>query len=445
MTFVAALALFTVTQALPDNYPFGPFTGPEEARAAARMERRLAKPDGIAVAVEVNCDDSGDSGSDVDELVAREFLIRHFDRALPALLERMRREDADHSSNHARLCGAGARTLIADAVCFGYAIGGSGPTLDAHPRAVAARSRVADTLVKALEAKRLPRNLLLDALLGAREYGRGGRAYSLAFDDLCSGGKDVVYRATRPLLEALGAPAKKPGPPPLPHVPETNRDKAFRLLSYGVADRFIAEAKVRAFLERPETLPLAAVTLERMGADASSAVPGLEKTLDALRFSGNFGDDEDDFALLGDSFDLFMLLGPRANAALPALARVAARWEAPECRTFGTRYYLEVARAAYARGQAQNSVAVLGPLLRCPQGGAIAGALGEEFGQASVPSLRAALHDATLAPETRFNAAAVLQDDLGQELSDADWKVVDTLPGKLERRKSALIPTDSSR
>jgi hypothetical protein len=46
------------------------------------------------------------------------------------------------------------------------------------------------------------------------------------------------------------------------------------------------------------------------------------------------------------------------------------------------------------------------------------------------------LHDVTLAPETRFGAAAVLEDVLGQELSEADWKVVDTLPGRLERRGS---------
>jgi hypothetical protein len=172
-----------------------------------------------------------------------------------------------------------------------------------------------------------------------------------------------------------------------------------------------------------------------MGVDARSEVPKLEQTLDALRFNRTSKGGTDDFALLHDSLDLFVLLGPRANAALPALGRVAARSELPECRTFGTRYYLEVARACYVRGQAQNSLAVLVPLLRCPRGEQIADALGE-FGQASVGPLRTALHDVTLAPETRFGAAAVLEDVLGQELSEADWKVVDTLPGRLERRGS---------
>jgi len=423
MFLAAALALFTVTQTLPDEYPFGPFTDPEAARVAARTEQRLAKPDGIAFAVELNCQNEwGGGGWEVDELVAREFLIRNFDRALPALLERMRREDADDASDHARLCGAGARYLIAEAVCFGYAIGGSGPALDAHPQAVAARSRVADAFVKALEGKRLPRNLLLDALLDALDSGRAGRAYSLASKDLCTGGRDVVYRATRPLLEVLGAPTKKRLPPPA-FVPETNRDKAFRLLSYGVANRWVAEAKVRPFLDQAETLPLAAVTLERMGADASSAVLRLDQMLDALEFSGNLADDAEEFDLLRDSFDLFMLLGPRANPALPALGRVAARYELPACHTFGTRNYVEVARATYVRGRAQNSVAVLEPLLRCPQGDQIADALGE-FGQAAVAPLRAALRDTTLTVETRSGAATVLLEVLGQELSEGDRKLV---------------------
>ncbi len=366
MHLAATLALFAVTQALPNHYPFAPFSDPEDAQAVARLERRLAKPDGIGVAVELNCeDDWGGGGYDIDELVAREFLIRRFERALPALLERVRRERAPNSSDHARLCGAGARSLIGQAVCFGYATGASGPSLDAHPQAVTARARVAEAFVAALESKRLPTNLLLDVLLEALDSGRAGRAYSLTFEDLCTGGKALVYRATRPLLETLGAP-KKLGQPPRPFVAEGNQEKAFRLLSYGVANRWLAEAKVRPFLEHPATLPLAAVTLERMGVDASAVVPHLEQTLDALTFSGKAKADGAAFALLEDSFDLFVLLGPRGNAALPSLGRVAARWELPECRWFGTRFYVDVIRATYVRGQEQNSLAVLLPLLRCP-------------------------------------------------------------------------------
>lgn len=434
MSIVAALALSAAVQGMPDEYPFGPFEDAESAAIAERTERRLTKPDGIDVAVELTCDTDFDGASyDVDKLVASEFLIQHFEKALPALLERVRRGDADDSTDHARLCSSGARGLIDAAICFGYSVGGSGPALDAHPHAVAARARAARTFVKALEARHLRADLLLDVMLEARTSGRAARANSLEFTDLCTGGNDLIFQATRPLLGLLGAPSKKSGLPPDFYAPATNRDKAFRLLSYGVADRRLAEATIRPFLDHAETAPIAAVTLQRMGVDASEALPRLERTLDQLPSLGFAGSAEPGMSLFEDAQDLVALLGPRANAALPALGRFAARWELPQCRTFGLRRYLELARIGNLPNNPRNSIALLVPLLHCPQGNDVAWALGA-FGPAATDPLLAAVRDPSLAQPTRVAAAVVLSERLHHRLSDADGALVPTLRSELEGR-----------
>jgi len=345
MKVAAAMLLFGLFADEPWPYPLGPFTESADAQQAARLERSFEAAGGMRRAVRQLC--ASDSTSlDVPGAVAGNFLIAHADRAVPNLLDRLARAAARGAS-----CESQLEWNVLVGVCFGYDAGGTGPAMDAHPLAVERRQRAQRALVKALEA-------------GGRRGEAAMRILDRAGTEICTGGPDTIRAATPDLVKRLGAP-KSPLVTPRGDDGDPAWAHALRALTFEGVDRSIAEAPVRAFLAHDETVALAAHALARMGADATPALPRLQRLLDAVvPPQGTWPSGE--LVRVGDLLRALQAIGRPAAVALPNIAAVARRIELPACRTFGREFFVGLVRAVATPATAKTAVEILRPMLSCP-------------------------------------------------------------------------------
>src|SRR3954471_17346356 len=81
------LAVPAVSTEVQLQYPFGPWTNPDDAKAAAKFRHRLEQEGGIARAIRRVCASS--ISSSVEDDVAANFLVERATETYPALLDAM--------------------------------------------------------------------------------------------------------------------------------------------------------------------------------------------------------------------------------------------------------------------------------------------------------------------------------------------------------------------
>jgi hypothetical protein len=357
------------------HYPFRPFLDAADANVAGRFRTRLEKAGGIRRAIDCVC--TCPRGA-VENLVARNFLVERADSTYPALLDALRRAGEAPRSDDASACRVELEATVRDGVCFGYSIGRTWPVLDAHPLAVERRGRAQRALVKAIEGSGPRARLAMDVLLRA-----GNPA-----DGVCTGGEDAIRTATPVLVKWLGTPRSPARISVFAKGAELAWQDALRALSFGGADRAIAEKPVTAFLADDATMPLAVVALARMGVDVTSEVPRLARILDGITADTLVPSSSlsDELTRLEDTLDALQAMGTPARAALPNVAALMLRTEVPGCRTLGARRYVELVRAIATPADARLAVVSLTPLLPCPGSGASVARALSELGATPLPS-----------------------------------------------------------
>lgn len=352
--FLLVFLLLGSADELPWEYPFGPWADPEDARVATRFERALALPTGTARAIRQLCV-SDPMSMTLEDRVASNYLLKHADRTLPLLLDMMARAERAPESWLESQCADRAEVEVLQAICFGYDIGGSGPTYDAHPLAVERRSRAQRALVAALKRGRRRGEMAMDVLLQAGPQ------------NLCPGSHDVMRAATPMLVERLGVPRVPATIPGSEYNAVDTWERALRALSYPGVDRTIAEARVIPFLNDDRTAPLAILALARMDADVSALVPQLARVLDQIAADADPAGSIDSArrTQLTDTLAALSVIGAPARAALPNLASIVSRVEAPKCLTLGAVRYVDVVRAVAGEADGREVVECLVPLLQC--------------------------------------------------------------------------------
>jgi hypothetical protein len=303
-------------------------------------------------------------------------------------------------------------------ICHGYDIGGSGPAFDAHALAVARREGARRALVRALEGGGPRGDAAMEVLHQA-----GGQS--------CPGLADKMRAATPNLVTRLGVPA-----PPL--VTPAGREGeppwalALRVLTFDGVDRALAEAPARAFLAHDETIALAALALARMGADATAAVPQLQRLLDAVMPPAQGTLPNDELTRTRDVMRALQAIGRPAAAALPNIAAFANRIETPACRTFGSRAFVELVSAIATPATAKPAIDALGPMLRCPGSNiAVAEALAA-LGPAARDAVLSSLRDEGRTIAERLAAARALARPEHAPLDASDRHLVALLDAKLQ-------------
>lgn len=410
----AAVILLGMVMSAQWEYPFDPFPDADAAKQAARLERSFAAKNGVGRAVRRLC--AGDTMSlGVADLVARNFLIAHADRTFPRLLGMLA---AQASKRELRECAPQMEWTVLAGLCSGYDIGGSGPELDARPLAVERRERVRRTLIQALE-----------------EGGQRGKAameiLQRAGTELCDGAPEAVRAATAVLVQWLDAPRRPPSRRADDDGQEPPWKQALRALTFKGVDRAIAETPVRAFLASDETVALAALSLARMGADATPALPQLQGLLDAaVGPPGAWPPGQ--LTRLGDVLRALQAIGKPAAPALPNVAAFAQRIELPECRTFGTRAFADLVRAVATPAASPAAVAILRPMLRCPGTNVVVTKALAELGPAARDALLSALRDENRTIAERVAAADALARPGQAPLDGRDRRLVGLLQAKLQ-------------
>lgn len=348
---------------VPGPYPFAPFEDPDFAATAARFERRLAAATDVRGAVLAICGTAppppprlrGDVKAEaryydlksIESVVAQNFLIAHADKAFPLLVDAIRRGDRNGASEAASTCRYEAFKLVREGICFGYEAGGTSEDLDAQPLAVERRA-LSQRVLASLLAAGGPRSAVALDLL-AEDTG------------ICRGLPEAVRAATPTLVQLLGAPHPPVRIPVHPHdSASASWDVAFRVLSFGGADRAIAEKPVAAFLEHDASAPLAALAIARMGGDATSAVPRIARVIETIQVRP-----EAQLTQLGDAVDALIAIGKPARSALPSLAKLLSRPDMPGCHSLGGRRFVQVVRAIATSADAESAEAVLAPLAHC--------------------------------------------------------------------------------
>jgi hypothetical protein len=421
LVFVLGLA-----QEEPWEYPFGPLTDAREARLAARIERSFARRGGTGRAMDRLCrhgseDEGGPPGAGVELMVARNFLMARADRSFALLIDAARRGGHDGASEMVRECGARSAYVVKSGLCSGYDVGGGGvaPDFDTHPLAIERRARAQRTFAELLAAGGPPALVALDILLEN--------------NGVCTGLEETVRVATPVLVKMLGAPTT-PVRVPLRYSFSEPWEMAFRALSKGGADRKLAQQSVAAFLAYDETAPLAAVTLARMGADATAVVPRLARILGAARPEGARSPGIDQ---VSDALDALQAIGKAASPALPGVAALAQR-EGPQCSNmFGADRYVELVRAIATPADAEPAVTVLAPFVRCP-GESIRTlkALGE-IGAPARQLLLPVLRDGSRTILQRLEAARGLGKPARNALPEEDRRLIALLEAKRGLHKYA--------
>jgi hypothetical protein len=436
--FISAILLLVLLSGGSDEpaweYPFGPWTEPADARMAARFERLLALPGGTARAIRQLCaSDSASMG--VKDRVATNFLLKHADQTLPLLLDMMARAERAPDWSLDSQCLGRAGDEVLQAICFGYDIGGSGPSYDAHPLAVERRARAQRVLVGALERGRRRGEMAMDVLLDA------------GASSVCPGLNDVMRSATPVLVKRLGLPPVASSIPGSPRGAVEAWERALRALSFGGVDPAIAEAAVSRFLSDDNTAPLATLTLARMGTDVSARVTQLARILDRIAAdpSAPASIDSTHLNQLSDTLAALTAIGAPARTALPSVAAIVSRVEVPECRALGAARYVEAVRAISNRNDGHEAVACLAPLLQCS--GSVVRTV-QQLGAAGEPArvpLLALLRDDRRTLDERLAAMQAL-DPAGQlALGADDRRLVSLLQAKRKSKAELLAsyPTDA--
>jgi hypothetical protein len=440
MHLLLAIVLLGSRAAETFEYPFGPFTDLEDAKIAQSSLRRLQARGGIARAIRRLCA-SGDTladkdsgrGSDgpsweVETLVVSNFLIEHADRAYPQMLDAIIQQDRAPERRQDPICRGALEGTVRLGVCFGYDIGGTGPALDAQPLAIERRARARRALIGAI------------AHGGRRGKTALGVLLTINVEAICVGRPDVVRDATPALLRWLGRPHPGPQPPARPG-PGPDSASALRALSFGPADRDLAEGPVSAFAADDATMPLAALALARMGADATDTVPRLARILDATGPQDLAQGPHlwDRLTRIDDTLDALAAIGPSARAALPSVAGFVARVEIPACRTFGANRFAKVVDAIGTPADADLAVAALAPLLACagsPR--SVVEVLGR-WGAQARPGLLMLLRDNARPIEHRLDAAGALA-RTAPPLEAPDRKILRRLEAKQSARATMRQP-----
>ena len=425
MGTLLGLILFIATPPNWWEYPFVPFTRPEDARVAAKLQRRLEQKGGVARAIHQVCVGGLDT-SGVENLVAKNFLIEQADRTVRLLLDATAESTKRSNPGASEECRAAEGWVVRSAICFGYDIGGTGPTFDANPLAVERRGRAQRALVKALDGQGRRADAAMELLLQ-----RSG---------VCIGLEETVRLATPALIKRLGVPR-----PPLlvPRGDHGQGDWALALeaLSLGGADRAIAETPVAMFLADDASAPLAALALARMDADASAAVPRLAHIVDGISL-----DDippaarrQDRLTQLSQTITALTAIGQPARAALPNVAAFVSRVEMPGCHTLGAATYVSLVRSVATAADGDRAAACLAPLLACAGSPSeVLRALGELGGERARAPLLAALRDETGSIGFRLEAFKDLGTAGQAMLGEPDRKLVKLLQAKLQTHPELL-------
>ena len=314
------LAVTPVSTEVQLPYPFGPWTDPDDAAAAATFRHRLEQAGGIARAIRRVCTHSMESG--IEDAVASNFLVERATETYPALLDAMVKEEKAQDSDANASCRGNLEGTARFGVCYGHIGDGGGSEADAHPLAVARRAGAHRALANAIAGGGPRAQTAMDVLLEAGNWASGS----------CAGLADAVRTATPVLVKWLGVP-KPPGRiPGGVHEAEAKWDQALRALSFGGADRAIAETPVSAFLADDATAPLAALALARMGADVAAEAPHLARILDGIVLDDRTRGpkhSQQQLTLLDDTVDALAAIGKPARATLPNIAAFIGRVEMP--------------------------------------------------------------------------------------------------------------------
>jgi hypothetical protein len=357
---ILALLLLTATIASPQEYfgyPFGRWRDPEVAKVAGQFRHRLEQKGGIALAIRRVCA-SDFMSPGVEAQVASNFLVERATEAYPALLDAMIKEDKAPNSDAVASCRGNLEATVRFGVCNGYTSMLGGLQSDAHPLAVARRAGARQALAKGIASGGPRAQTAMDVLLEAGNWANGR----------CRGLADAVQTATPVLVKWLGAPKPPPRIPGGVHSAEEKWDQALRALSFGGADRAVAEKPVRAFLADDATAPLAALALARMGVDVAAEALRMAEILDGIVLDGHGQSpkrSQQQLTLLGDVVDALVAIGRPARAALPHIAAFVARVEMPGCHTLGADRYIHLVQAIATEADANQSAAALAPLLMC--------------------------------------------------------------------------------
>jgi hypothetical protein len=414
-----ALLLLTVTAAAATDvglpYPFGPWTDPEDAKVAAKFRERLEQAGGIERAIRRVCAHSMSSG--VEDAVASNFLVERATETYPALLDAMIKEDKARDSEARATCAGNLEGTARFGVCYGHVGDGSGDEADAHPLAVARRAGVHRALAKAIAGGGARAPVAMDLLLEAGSSANGS----------CAGLADAVRTATPVLVRWLGVPKSPSRIPGDVLSTEEKWDAALRALSFGGADRAIAEKPVGAFLVDDATAPLATLALARMGVNVAAEAPRLARILDGIVLSDHRRGakySQQQLTLLEDSVDALGAVGKAARATLPNIAAFVARVEMPGCHSLGAARYIHLVQAVATEADTDQAVAALAPLLDC---------------QGPTDPVVKALVD--LGPAARAPIVGVLRDDartIRERLAALD-ALLRTDPSTLEARDQRLV------
>ena len=354
LLLLAAAALSNEEQ--PSWYPFGPWRDPHDAKVAASFRRSLERNGGVARAIRRVCASDFVSQS-LETEVAANFLVERAPETYPALLDAMIKEDKAPSSDARAECLGSLEGTARFGVCYGYTSPG-GPQMDAHPSAVARRAGAGRALAKAIADGGPRARTAMDVLLEAGNWANGH----------CPGLGEAVRAATPVLVNWLGVPKPSLEIPGSVHQAEEKWDQALRALSFGGADRAVAEEPVRAFLAADATAPLATVALARMGADVAAETTHLARILDGIVLDApgqTPRQSQRRLTLLGDTVDALAAIGKPARAALPNVAAFVARVEMPGCHSLGAARYIHLVQAIATEADADNAAAALAPLLGC--------------------------------------------------------------------------------
>jgi hypothetical protein len=424
------LAATTVSNQEPLWYPFGPWPRPVDGEAAAAIRARLERKGGIALAVQRVCAGLCASMS-VEAQVASNFLVERAPEAYPALLDAMIKKDKATISEARANCRCSFEATVRFGVCNGYISRLGGDLMDAHPLAVARRAGARQALTKAIAGGGPRAHMAMRVLLDAGNSARGP----------CPGLADAVQTATPVLVQWLGVPKPPLRIPGGIHSSAKRWAHALRALSFGGANRSLAEKAVRAFLASDTTAPLAAIALARMGVDMAAEVPHLARILDEIALGETRQDPAlslEQLGLLVDTMDALAAIGKPARVALPNVAAFARRMEIPRCNTLGARSYIQLVRAIATEADADQAAAVFAALLGCEGSSEplVQALLG--FGPTARASVVQVLRDDARPIQHRLAAADVLMRMAPMTLEARDENVVALLRAKAKGTASEL-------
>lgn len=362
---------------------------PAEMHAAKKAARSFSQPGGIARAMRAYCRASDDAR----HAAAYTVLVERGARAMPRLLDAIVLTDTQPQG--AFPCGSDATEVAVKAVCDGHDDGDL-YELDRRPDAAIRRGRRAarKALVRALARKGPRRAAALSVVLETRR----------CEDD--DARRALVRQATPALVRLLAAP-------------KLEMD-ALRALAMGGADAKVARGPLRARLGDDRTVALAATALAPMHEDLHAVVPRLARLLGGPRPAPVV-------RALG-------AIGVPARPALPAMARLAERFDPSECdRPVKVGVMVKaVGRIGVDRGRSLDASRVLTPLLECSGTVSTVAEALVSFGANPARSVVFYMERAGHTLRDRADAARVLV-SAHVPLSDRDRLTADRLAAKMAR------------